>query len=532
MGVCAKTPCEFWHKIDGILYMVKNDYKDRSDRRRGRGDYKRAELLTGKALPAAKAAEARLLAAAMLDAEVVHRAYKAGVREVSFSESKAGLLWSVIERLWKAQRSTDAAVVVEEMKRTQQLEVLGDGDARAGLGYVLKVSQEVPTTAQAAEYIERVVETAELRELIALSASVQEKCYDYAGGGVAEAVGAEVDALMAKRVKAQRELPPIMSGAEFAAMKPVPPPWLIKNVLRVGEVDLFTAESKGTKSWGAIMLSIALGQGLPWLGFETVKSDVLHIDIELEPWALRERAEMICKARGCALPENVDWWGLRGYAKSIDDLVPHILARAPRGRYQRIVIEPSYTLLGKRDENDNGDVTDFFMVLFMLARVTGASIGVTHHHRKGDVSKSSAKDRMSGAGAWSRAPDVLLNLSALSEEQGEDTYALEFTTRHVKKPPTLGVKWAFPIMVLQSGLDVNALRESGAPKTSTSEDVVGLLPEPPDGLSFTQWQAVAKRKIRGRDGEPISDRTFARRVKEAAGADQVVQVGSLYLRAK
>jgi hypothetical protein len=306
------------------------------------------------------------------------------------------------------------------------------------------------------------------------------------------------------------------------------PPMLVEGVFHQGRRVLLLAPSKASKTWTAMHLSAAIAAGKPWMGFRTHQARVLHIDLELPDWDLKKRRtklrELLEIPAGVRLP--VTWWALDGHQRSIDELLPLIVSRAPHGKFGMIVIEPAYVILGKRDENDNADVTDFMNRLAWLARLTGAAVLCTHHFAKGDASKKEAKDRASGAGAWVRAPDTAITLTPLDEGQGEDCYKMEFIERSMKRHAPVGVQFEYPVFRLKSGLDLNALREAGAPKKFTEKDIVKVLGD--DKLTHGQWMKAVGV---GKEGH-MSERTFNRNLKEAIDSGAVTQNGPIYAAAR
>jgi hypothetical protein len=122
-----------------------------------------------------------------------------------------------------------------------------------------------------------------------------------------------------------------------------------------------------------------------------------------------------------------------------------------------------------------------------------------------------------------RAPDTAITMTPLDEAQGEDCYSMEFIERNMKRHAPIGVKFEYPVFRLQSGLDLNALREAGRPKESTEADVVRLLAG--DDLTHGQWLRLADKK-------GMSERTFNRRIAEAIEAGLVVKNGPIYSKPK
>ena len=472
-------------------------------------------------LPHSLEAEQFLLSACLLDGgEVIGRAFAAGVGVGSFYDPKHGEVWRVLEKLWQDKKPTEVSCVAEVMKAERTLDGVG------GYAFLAQVSDKVPTSAQAAFFIEQVTELAELREVIRGAELAAERAYAYTGGGLGNDGGIveALDRLQGLRVKSEKTLPAIMTDGQLVAAQLPVPPMLIEGVMHMGRRTLLLAPSKASKTWTAMDMSISIASGTPWMGFRTHKASVLHIDLELPTWGLKERRNKLLEVRGIAGPVDVDWWSLDGYQRSIDELMPLITARAPFGKFGMITIEPAYVILGARDENDNADVTDFMNKLAWIARITGAAVLCTHHFAKGDASGKDAKDRGSGAGAWVRAPDTAITITPLAESEGEDCYVMEFIERNMKRHAPVGVKFEYPVFRLQSGLDVTALREAGRPKKSTEEDVVKIL-DRADGLALShgQWLTLAAK-------QGMTERTFNRRVQEAIEAGLVGKNGPLYAR--
>lgn len=471
-------------------------------------------------LPHSIEAEEFLLSCCMLDgADVIARAFAAGVRADGFYEDKHGIIWAVLERLWREQKPMEVSVVCEELLSSKQLDAVG------GYAFLTQVSAKIPTTAQASYFIEKVVEQAELRRVIRDASAAVEQCYSYSGGGVGNdpALIRSLDRLQEVRVRSQRDLPAIESDEQLAAAVLPEPAMLIDKVAHVGGVCLFLAPSKASKTFTCMDISVAVASGSPWIGFATCQGAVLHIDFELPKWDLKKRAAKLKELRHIAGPVPVEWWSLRGKSKPIEQLAPLIIGRAPRGKFKLIVLEPAYKILGKRDENDNADVTDFMNWLFAIQEATGSAVLCTHHFAKGDAGKKEAKDRGSGAGAWVRAPDTAIVSTPLEEAQGEDCYRMEFIERSMKRHAPVGVQFEYPVFRVKGGLDLNALREAGRPRESTPADVAKLLGD--DQLTHSQWLRVAEKA-------GMSESTFKRRKAEALEAGAVTQNGPLFFRAR
>jgi hypothetical protein len=145
-----------------------------------------------------------------------------------------------------------------------------------------------------------VVELAELRAVIRGAEDATARAYAYTGGGIGNDGGIveALDRLQGLRVKSEKTLPAIMSDGQLEAASYPVPPMLIEGVMHVGRRTLLLAPSKASKTWTAMDISVSVASGTPWLGFRTNRAKVLHIDLELPTWGLKERLKKLKEVRG------------------------------------------------------------------------------------------------------------------------------------------------------------------------------------------------------------------------------------------
>ncbi len=500
---------------EAIPFDPEEDARHRARRQRSPSFAKPTEgSAPGRVLPHSLEAEEYLLSCCLLDgAAMLARCIQARIRPESFYDTKHGVIYARLLRMFEASKEIAIDVLAEELKTALELDQIG------GYSFLTQVSRRIPTTAQAGYFIEKVRGLALQREIARLGAELIEgahACQDVAG--FAGAASQKILAVTGDRTG----LPSILRDEEFEACPLPVPPMLIDQVMHLGRRTMLVAPSKASKTFTALDITCAVSTGTPWLGFRTHQVPVLHIDLELPTWGLKQRRQALREARGITKKMDVDWWSLDGYQRSIDELLPLISARAPFGKFGLIVVEPAYVIMGRRDENDNADVTDFMNQLSWLTRLTGSAVLCTHHMGKGAPGDKQVKDRASGAGAWMRAPDTAIMLTPLSEEQGDDVYSMEFIERNMKRHAPVGVRFEYPVFRLQSGLDLNALREAGRPKESTEKDVVRILGD--ETWTHGEWLKACEKA-------GMKERTFNRRVDEAKDAGLVVKNGPIYKRA-
>ena len=111
-------------------------------------------------------------------------------------------------------------------------------------------------------------------------------------------------------------LPPIINGKDFSPRYELKPrEFLVDGMFQRSDNILITAPSKLGKSffWGNAAVSIAAG--LPFLGKQTTKSNVLILDLELRRDVSLDRLQSISESLG--LPHAPDGLWLWSLAKTV-----------------------------------------------------------------------------------------------------------------------------------------------------------------------------------------------------------------------
>jgi hypothetical protein len=492
-----------------------NNFEPKTGTTRGRWGARRPVdfKVNGRALPHSVEAEEALLSCCLLDgAGVVALCGESRIGPESFYVAAHGVIFATLVAMAATQKPIDAGVLAEELKAAGQLEAVG------GYAFIVQVSKREATTVQVAYYIARVRALELARQKARRAAGLLEELYK----GDAEGVTREEAALKEIESESTGFLPAVVSAVEMGARKMAKPAELIGGVLHVGCMMVVAGGSKSFKTWVLLDQAIAIASGAAWWGFRTTAAKVLFVNFELPDWSLDDRIAEICTARKIARPADLEVWNLRGYATDIDELLPYFEARGVRGQYGLIILDPIYVCLGARDENSNSDVTQLMNRLLRLARVTGAAVAFGHHFSKGNQSEKDSKDRPAGAGAWVRAPDSVVTLTAHKEEEA---FRVDFVLRNLKPRKEMVVKWSHPLMTEAAHLDPNALREPGRPKESTVDNIVSLLPGDGGGLTYGEWEKAAAKK-------GVSESTFKRRLNEAVEANVVTKNGPVYSRRK
>ncbi|CYU13071.1 AAA family ATPase [Streptococcus suis] len=191
-------------------------------------------------------------------------------------------------------------------------------------------------------------------------------------------------------------------------------PELIKGVLRQGHKLLMAGPSKAGKSFALIELSIAIAEGIKWLGWECTKGKVLYVNLELDRPSALHRFKDVYTAMGVPANniQNIDIWNLRGKTVPMDKLAPKLIRRALKKDYIAVIIDPIYKVL-TGDENSADQMAHFTNQFDKVATELGCSVIYCHHHSKGSQGGKKSMDRASGSGVFARDPDALIDLVEL-----------------------------------------------------------------------------------------------------------------------
>lgn len=193
-------------------------------------------------------------------------------------------------------------------------------------------------------------------------------------------------------------------------------PEIIAGTLRCGHIMVLTGGSKASKSFLLIELALAVASGGAWLGRQCKQGRVLYVNMEINRISVQHRFQKIkdaAKIETRDIAGQLEEWTLRGTGATLPQIVKSIERKAKWRKYDMIILDPVYKLLGDLDENASGDVGQLFTMFDRIATVTGAAVVVCHHHAKGGQAARSPIDRGSGSGTFARSPDALVDMIEL-----------------------------------------------------------------------------------------------------------------------
>jgi len=295
-------------------------------------------------------------------------------------------------------------------------------------------------------------------------------------------------------------LPPIVDCAAHEA-GPAPAE-LVNGVWHKGSKLALGGASKAGKTWILQDLAVSLGTGDDWLGLPTVRTKVFYVNFELEDHFFQKRIEAICEAKSVVLePGWLHHWCLRGQPIEPEVLLPRIARECDRN-YGAVIMDPSYKLLGSKNENAMNEVAEIQSLIDNLILKTGAGTAMAQHYSKGNKSSTSVLDRIGGSRAFVADPDTIINFTEL---EVPEAYAVETTLRTYKPLRKFAVRWKYPLMKVDEHLDPEDLKQATHQKYP---DKVFLLPLCENGLNWDAWQATVLAKTK------MTARTFKDRAKQ------------------
>lgn len=205
-------------------------------------------------------------------------------------------------------------------------------------------------------------------------------------------------------------------------------PERIHGILRDGHKMLISGPSKAGKSYLLGELAICLSEGIEWLGFKCEKSKVLYVNLEIDAVSIKHRFQAIYDAMKIKATnsENITLWNLRGFAVTLDKLVPKLIRRISKQEYNVVIIDPIYKVM-MGDENSASDMGAFCNQFDKICTQTGCSVIYCHHHSKGAQGSKKAMDRASGSGVFARDPDAQLDMIQLDTDE-------EFLNKNADNP--------------------------------------------------------------------------------------------------
>lgn len=297
------------------------------------------------------------------------------------------------------------------------------------------------------------------------------------------------------------------------------PPVLVEGMIHRGTQLMIAGASKMKKTWFTMQLGMAIATGTDFLGHRTNRGKVLVVDYELMAPFLLQRVQEVARATGFSGGDNFHVMSLEKVLWDPAGLIDFLRSRD----YAFISLDPLYKLMGARSENDGAEVADLLAEIDSIIHGTGATVGITHHHRKGKLSDVSPIDRASGSGMLARDPDTIINISKLDDEElGADHAQLDVTVRNFPPLDPQIIRYQYPVWHT-TDLDARAFVET------TKVDIIKLAALlPAHGMPLREWKEAIESKLRTKWNTAIRDAIR----KEAERGRYIKNEGGLYLPTK
>lgn len=309
--------------------------------------------------------------------------------------------------------------------------------------------------------------------------------------------------------------PEPISAEKLCANPPKTPPVLIEGVLYQGGTMLLSGPSKAHKTFAMLAAGVAIAEGKPWLGFNTVATPVIALNLELQDFATAKRIADIARATGTKPPANFYSWNLRGRRVTLAELEDRLTQEIKRLGAGVVMIDPHYKVsaVSGAEENSNDSQGLLLGALENICTVNGAALVLSHHFAKGDAGSKNAIDRASGGGVFARWGDVMMTFTPHEEDEA---MTVEMALRNFAPVEPFVVRWEHPVWVRDGGLDPAKLkRRAGRSETNTAANAFAALVGP---MGYGEWM-----KATG-----MTESTFRRKLKTLLEDGKVEQIGQHY----
>ncbi|MEI6561595.1 MAG: AAA family ATPase [Verrucomicrobiota bacterium] len=292
--------------------------------------------------------------------------------------------------------------------------------------------------------------------------------------------------VVAKQV---RPLPPIESLCESIQEDIQEPEVLVDGLIHRGTKVSLAGGSKSYKTWTLLDLALSVAAGVSWWDRPVHQGKVLYINFEIHRGFMLKRIQTLLTAKGIDTPAGFSLWNLRGHCCSAAQIVPQIIAEMRDKEYVMVVIDPTYKLMGGRDENSAGDVANILNQFEKIAVETDAAVVFGSHFSKGNQAAKEVLDRVSGSGVFARDPDTIITLTKHAEE---DAFTVEPILRNFPSMKPFAVRWEHPVMHRATDLDPGDLKQPrrSRAKTKVIPTIDGFLEIFPETYSGNPHSAV------------------------------------------
>jgi AAA domain/DnaB-like helicase N terminal domain len=426
--------------------------------------------------------EKALLGCLLLEPEGIKDAINSGITHVMFDDLRCSRLFGLLVQMHKAGEPMDIRIIGRRLRY-----ILPHQDYVSIATLLNELQDSAPSGSNAPYYFQPIKDAYQRLSIWRLGENIRSKVSD--PQIPLEEVRMDAENLF-RNVFADigNGFPQMVDAAVFVTQPVEEPKQVVHGILHQGSKMVLGGGSKGYKSWTMIHLSLSVGHGVAWLNCPTTEGKVLHVNLEIQPFAFKLRVKAVASAMGITINDDaIQILNLRGQITHYEELLQRIQYECRGKGFTLIVIDPIYKLYGNADENSASDMAGLLNGLEKLATETGAAVACACHFSKGNQAGKESIDRVSGSGVFARDPDTLL---MMTKHEEEGAFTVEAILRNFPPKVPFVVRWKPPLMQLDSALDPKKLKKSaGRKKTHTADKILTLLEPKP--MTTGEWEKAA-----------------------------------------
>jgi AAA domain/DnaB-like helicase N terminal domain len=226
----------------------------------------------------------------------------------------------------------DFVVAAIRLRERRKLDGIG------GLPYLGELQNAVPSAENLEFYLPELRHCVERRAVLDAATRLQQLAEDPTVDATAVVADAEAALQWFRHTTDAGALPEITDASTLVGEPMEAPKELVSGILHQGSKLVLGGGSKSFKTWSLIDLALSVSHGEPWFSFKTGKGRVIYLNMELPPWAFRQRIIQVATAKSIELiPGQLSVWNLRGKAAAFDVLFPKIKAEIKESGHALIV---------------------------------------------------------------------------------------------------------------------------------------------------------------------------------------------------
>ena len=453
-------------------------------------------------------AEKALLGGMMMSAEVI--AEVDDLTPAHFSEPH-NLIFSALAEVHRTGKPVLAQTVTAELSERGKLEAVG------GPAYITGLTFDANASTTVTRHFAGVLrEKWAKRQARVIARRLHESMDTGADVSAFDEAMVDVEKLRAQSngsAPRRDTLPPMIDGCDLITTPPIVPDELVHGLLHKGCKMVLGGASKSCKTWTLIDLGLCIAKGADWWGFPTTKGKVLFINCEVQPAFFARRMMAVSATTPQPLEAGAfTTWHLRGHSADISKLAAPILQRCANREFVLIIFDPTYKMLGDRDENKAGDIAHLLNEFERIAVQTGAAVAFGAHFSKGNQAGKESIDRIGGSGVFARDPDTILTLTSHEEA---DAFTVEPILRNHAPIEPFAVRWKYPVMHRDEGLDPTKLK-----KSKTGRESIYSIADLLDCIGTDEWKTGELQK-KAMEETGMSRATFHGLLKKATSQKKV-----------